>query len=365
MTNKHNNCTKHNINMKKVLFTLIALCLFGVAKAQTNIEKAEAIYEQGRTMVHQKQFKEALALWEGLVNTDITPDYKAKYLALCGVLSRDSLHSKDKALEFFHRAEMLYPEVKALKDNPIETDIIYASMGLAQYCDSVKDYTTAIQHYEKAIDFVNHVIMEGIPVVDMDYNDLNVMLLSFKQGIAIDYGHNRQFEDSQSAFEELKFEYGQMELSSDSDIVMQGWMFGCMMRQAYAIMYEKDMQDCQKAMKETNELLDKIMTGLNTGNQAIIEGLSYQMPMFLFFAATINNKVNNPATAINLCDNALTWPSADNWKPFIINTKGEAHLLNKEIDKARACWLEVKTMIPGYYDTDDGDMPLRDKFGRK
>lgn len=351
--------------MKKNLLVLILLLCCCVSYGQVSTADTEVAFERGRKMIHNKQFDQATALLDSIASLNITPDYKAKYLAVNGILQRDSMRNMARALEYFHMAEALYPQVAEMKQGPVVVDIVFASMGLANYCDSLKLYPMAIEHYEKALSLLNNVILEGVSVADKNANDINLMILSFKQCIAIDYGHNRQFEDAQSAFEELKFEYGQMKLSSDSDLVMQGWLFDTMMRYAYATMYEQDMRNCQLALGEVNELLDKVMTGLNKNDPSIREALNYQMPMILMFAGHINVKVKNYVTAINLCDNAMTWAYDDTWKPFIVNTRGEALLMQGKELEARKCWAEVRRMAPQFYDNDNPELLLGVRFGRK
>ncbi len=360
MTVQHN----PDKTMKKAVFTFISLLCFTLSYGQTAIEQAERDYERGREMVQNKRFDEALALWDSLSARAVPDDYKAKYLALCGVLAHDSLHDTARALKYYLRAEAYYPALMQKKSGHAESGIIYASMGLGSYCDSLKLYAKAIGYYKKAIGLINHYSMQGIEVGDKSPEDLHLMLLSFKQCVAIDYGHNRQFDVAQTAFEELDFEFGQMEESSDPDLMAQGWMFGCMLQQHYAMMYEKDMNDSNKALREVNALLDKMKDGLDRQDPSINEVLEYLMPWTLWYAAHLYNKTGKPATAITLCDDALAYPSADQWKPDIINTRGEALLLQGKNEEARRHWSQVKEMKPDFYDNDGDDLTLRKKFGK-
>lgn len=325
-------------------------------------DNAEDIFERGRQMVQRKQFVEASALWDSIANLKISPDHKAKYLAINGILQRDSLHNQTKAQQYFTQAEALYPEIEKLKSKEIEIGVIYASMGLAAQADTLKQYGTAITHYEKAIDFINNIIVEDKRGIGMNSNDLNLMLYSFEQSRAVDYGHNHQFEDAESAFEELKFNYGQMELSPDPEMVMQGWMFGCLSQQQYILMFENDMNDLTKALNETNALLNKLLRGLSSDDTAIAEGLSYQMPMFLYHAARINLKNKDADQALKLCSNAMLWTSADEWKPYITNIQGEALLVQGKEDEARKCWDEVLKLKPNFYSIEGVEHALNDHF---
>lgn len=351
----------------KTIHTILSI-ICGLAFATSSIAQtsnnAEDDFERGRQMVQSRQFTQASALWDSISHLDISPDYKAKYLAINGILQRDSLHNTTRAIDYFNRAEALYPTVTKLKPKEVEVGIIYASMGLGAQADSLKDYATAIGHYDKAIDFISHLLGEGIRGRGMSDFDLTIMLYSFEQSRAIDYGHNHQFEDAETAFEELKYNYGQLELSPDPEMLMQGWLFGCVSRQQSILMYEYDKQDIDKALADTDLLLDKLLRGLSSDNTAISEGLAYQMPMFLYHAARINLKANKPEQAIKLCSNAMLWSSADEWKPYIINIRGEALLAQGNDNEARQCWQEVLKLDPTFYDGHQDQQALQNKFGK-
>lgn len=353
--------------MKRIPYIISLACclaLTSTTHGQTATD-TEATFELGRQMVQNRQFKKAAALLDSIAQLNISPDYKAKYLAINGILQRDSLHNTPKALEYFQKAESLYADIMKLRPKEIETSVVYASMGLGAQADSLKQYATAISHYEKAIDFISHLLSEGIRGANMSDFDLTVMQYSFEQSRAIDFGHNHQFEDAEAAFEELKYNYSQFELSPDTEMLMQGWLFGCICRQQYILMYEYDKQDITKALEETKALLEKLLRGLSNDNTAISEGLAYQMPMFLYHAARINLKAGNPEQAVKLCGNAMMWSSADDWKPSITNIKGEALLSQGKEDEARQCWEEVLKLNPHFYDNKNSGLVLNKKFGNK
>jgi tetratricopeptide (TPR) repeat protein len=352
----------------RLLAALCCLTLATAAGAQTNNsnnDAAELAFERGRLMVQSHRFREASALWDSIARLNVTPDYKAKYLAINGVLHRDSLRDTTLALRYFQRAEALYPSIKQMRTKEVETSVIYASMGLGAYADSLSQYSTAITHYDKAIDLTTHLLQEGIRGFDMSDFDLTVRQYSFELCRAVDYGHVGQFEDAEVAFEQLQYNYGMFELSPDPEIKMQGWLFGSLSRQQYILMLERDKNDTEHALQETNSLLDKLLSGLSSGDTTITEGLAYQMPMFLYHAARINLKAGDPEQAIKLCGNALLWTSDDEWKPAIINVKGEALLKQRKKEEARQCWEEVKQLAPGFYNAPKGTHPLQDKFGKK
>lgn len=350
---------------KNIILLLFSLTLCAPITAQSNYNfEAEEHFERGRAMVLAHRFQEASALWDSITQLPIRPDSKAKYLAINGILTRDSLHNPTKAAQYFSQAEALYPDIAKLDNASIDMGIVYASMGLAAMAEEKKQYDTAILHYEKAIDLINHTLMQNMIGIGMSSNDLTLMLHSFKQSRAIDFGHSHQFEDAESAFEELKFNYGQMELSTDPEIIMQGWMFGCLTRLQFAIMYEQDKGDLTLAQAESSTLLDKLLRGLTADDPAIIEGLSYQMPMFLYNIARIDIKTSNPTQALKLCQNALTWTSADQWRPNILDVQGQAHLALNQEPEARQCWEELLKINPQFYDPQP-NATLNKKFGKK
>ena len=348
-------------------FITTLLCGFGLTTTilgQTP-KNAEDDFERGRQMVQTRQFAKASALWDSIAALDISPDYKAKYLAINGVLQRDSLNNSAKATDYFRKADALYPAIEKLRTKEVEVSVIYASMGLAAQADSLKDYPTAISHYEKAIDFISHLLTEGIRGVGKSDFELTITQYSFEQCRAVDYGHSHQFEDAEAAFEQLKYNYSQLELSPDPEMLMQGWLYGALSQQQYILMYETDKQDIAKALEETSSLLDKLLRGLSSDNTAISEALAYQMPMFLYHASRINLKAGNPDQAIKLCGNALLWSSADEWKPFITNVKGEALLAKGQEEEARQCWQEVIGLDPQFYTDTNVGQTLNNKFGKK
>ncbi len=348
----------------RLIATICCLSLAAAVSAQTN-DSAEEAFERGRLMVQHRQFKEATALWDSIAKLDITPDYKAKYLAINGILQRDSLHNTARALDYFRRAETLYPDIMKMRTKEVEKGVVYASMGLGIYADSLQQYTTAIEHYSKAIDLINHLLEEGIRGFDMSDFDLTIMRCSFELSRAIDYGHNHQFEDAEAAFGQLEYTYGQFELSPDIDMMIQGWLFGCLSRQQYILMCECEMQDTERALKETNLLLDKLLRGLSSDSLAIGESLSGQMPMFLCHAARITLKAGDPVQAVKLCDNAMTWAPDDEWKPQLINIKGKALVKQGKKEEARQCIEEVIKIAPNFYRNPQDKHNLQDKFGKK
>lgn len=353
-----------NLTHMKTAAVCLLLSLAATVCGQTSTI-TEQVFERGRQMVQHKQFREAAALWDSIAQLDITPDYKAKYLAVNGILQRDSLHNAPLATNYFQQAEALYPSIMEMRTKEVETSVVYASMGLGAQADSLGQYSTAIAHYDKAIDFVRHLLDKGIRGIDMSDFDLTVMQYSFEQSRAIDYGHNHQFDDAEAAFGQLEYNYRQLELSPDMEMMVQGWLFGCVCRQQYILMCEHDMQDTARALKETDSLLDKLLRGLASDNTAISEGLAYQMPMFLYHAARINLKAGNPEQAIKLCGNALLWSPDDEWKARLVNIRGEALLKLGNEEEARQCWEEVTGLVHGFYGSQVSGQPLQDRFGKK
>ena len=352
--------------MKSSIRLILAFLLSAVASTamSQDIYQIEDEFERGRIMVRNKQFKQATALWDSIIALNITPDFKAKYLALNGVLQRDSLKNREKAHEYFKRAVALYPEIYNMDSYLIETGVVLANQGLAALADSAGQYAEAITQYEEAIKFISHLLTKGIVARGKTDDDLTVMLYSFQQGRAMEFGRNKQFEDAEAAFEELKFNYGKMEQSSDNELVIQGWLFGCICRMQYITMLRDEKKDIDRAYKETNLLIDKLLAGLSSDNTSIVEILAMQMPMFMFISAEVCLKANDTDKALTLCENALTWNSDKTLTPFIINLKGETLLALNRTDEAKHCWEQVKKLQPDFYNNNNPGLVLRDKFGK-
>lgn len=349
--------------MKKfVLGAIIMLISATTAFAQN--DKAEEVYMKAADLIHQKQWKEGLELMKSNLKLDLTPDFRAKYLTMCGMLCRDSLLNRDKALDYFKKADALYDQVLAMQSDSLDITIIFAEMGLTQYADTAKQYQLSLEHCDKGIKVIRHIADNRIRAVDMDGNDLVYMYNTMRLHRAGIYNNAGDFENAEVAYDESIADFRALQLSGDSDLVTGGYSFGAMAIFGKLSMLLERKKDIPAAISTCKEM-DKILTeALNNDNETVKEVITTHLPMYLLLMSQTYLAADDLQNAIMCCNDALSWPSADMWKPIIINTRGEICLKAGDEDEARKCWEQVKELVPFFYDNDKNPYPLQEKFGK-
>ncbi len=342
-----------------LIFSLALIC--STVTAQLN--EVEPIHRQAVEYISQGKCMLGANKLDEIHQLSLPADTKAFYLSLSGILYQDSLKNQTKAAEYFMRSVSLYPQIIQTSQGPINIGVTYASTRLAQFAEAKQQYSEAIDHYNQAITLLNHMQMENILANGMKPSDLQMCINSFKQSRAIDYYHAKQYEDAELAFNELKYSYAQMQHSTDSDLVTQGWELDLMLQQAEVGMYLKKPADTAKAYKTAYQLVEKLNKGLYGDDPNISGALMLQGPLMLIAATrayTANHKYNE---ALGLIEQAMAMPSGEIWQAAIINAKGEIMLANGSVNSAKSCWAQVKIYDPQFYTTHKEEMPLRDKFG--
>jgi len=349
--------------MKKLILGALIL-LASATSVFAQYKEAKDIYNNAVDLIHNKQWQEGADLLATAANMDITPDFKATCYSSIATLYRDSICNKEKSIEYFTKACNLYDNIINMKTDSLDISIVYAEAGLAAYCDSAKQYTEAIQHYDRAIGVIHHLSDNRIRAIDMEGNDLLLLYSTLRLGRAIEYGNSMDFDNAEIAYDENIADFRSLQLSNDSDLVISGYTFGAMAICNKLGMLTDKKKDIPASLAACDEMGKILSEGLNHTNETVREAIAMHAPFYLHTMAGAYLLADDYNNAIKCVNDALSWPSAEVWKPMLLNTRGEICLKAGDENEARKCWEQVKELVPFFYDSEKGDYPLRDKFGK-
>ncbi len=349
--------------MKKILISALII-LTGATTILAQNQKAEELYQSARQLIRSKQWTAGAKTINEALQLNITPDFRAKYLTMCGTLYRDSIGDQQTAKDYFAKADALYEDIKSMKSDSLEVTLIASEIALASYAANDKQYNKALDHYAKALNLVHHITDNRIRAIDTSGADLLMMYNTIRLGRAAVYTQSKDFENAEIAFDESYADFRSLQLSDDPELVAIGYSFGLMAAQSKLAMCLYDKKDIICATATSRDMQKLINEALNSPVKEAADGVMPNVPLYLTTMTEAFLEAKELNNAAICCDRVLTWPNAESFKPLALHLRGEVYLAQGNEAEARRCYEEVKQLVSFFYEGDYATSPLNQKFGK-
>lgn len=349
--------------MKKILISALII-LTGATTILAQNQKAEELYQAARELIRSKQWTAGAKTINEALQLNITPDFRAKYLTMCGTLYRDSIGDQQTARNYFTKADALYDEIISMKTDSLNVSLIFSELALAAYADSAKQYDITLNHYSKALNLVHHITDNRIRAIEFNGTDLLMMYNTIRLGRAFTYARAKDFENAEISYDESYADFRSLQLSDDPELVAMGYSFGLMTAQGKLSMCLYDKKDIICATATCRDMQKLINEALNSPVKEAGEGISVNVPFYLTTMAEAFLEAKELINAATCCDRALEWPNAESFRPLALHLRGEVYLAQGNEAEARRCYEEVKQLVSFFYEGDYAKSPLNQKFGK-